>query len=81
MSNMTLSQFAATLKHVEPLLIARMIHDGLLQSNGRPYQGFVRRNYFPAAENSKRSVDVVLTGKGQIWLARKYPAGCELGVV
>lgn len=78
MSNMTLSQFASTLNHPEPVLVARMMRDGILQSNGRPYQEHVRRNYFPTVEKGAGS-DVLLTGKGQVWLARKYPVGVELG--
>ena len=81
MSTITISQFADALQHAEPALIARMKADELLQASGRPYQELVNRGYFMECRRSgARHTDApILTGKGQIWLARKYPAGTALG--
>ena len=79
MNNITIKQFADTLSHPEAALTARMTADAILQSTGRPYQEHVRRGYFAVAELGGRVLDVTLTGKGQIWLARRYPHGCKLG--
>jgi|GEM_PF-6073620 len=78
MSNITITQFAQVLGHSEPALLERMKMDQILQPSGLPYSVHLRRRYFAVAELGGRTLDVGLTGKGQIWLARRYPAGFEL---
>lgn len=80
MHHITIQQFAETLHHPVAALTARMTADAILQPTGRPYQEHVRRGYFAVAELGGKTLDVSLTGKGQIWLARRYPHGCKLGV-
>jgi len=75
MSNITLSQFAHVLDHSEAELLERMKRDGILQETGIPYQDYVRRRYFAIGELGGCVLGVALTGKGQVWLARRYPAG------
>ena len=77
-ANITISQFAQVLGHPEPALLDRMKRDGILQDSGLPYSVHVRRRYFAIGELGGRVIDVGLTGKGQIWLARLYPVGFEL---
>jgi len=76
--NITITQFAQVLGHSEPELRDRMKRDGILQECGLPYSVHMRRRYFATGELGGHVIDVGLTGKGQIWLARRYPAGFEL---
>lgn len=79
MSNITIPEFAATLKHDVSALVERMTADRILQPTGRPYREHARRGYFDVAGLSSRAPEITLTGKGQIWLARKYPPKSRLG--
>jgi phage antirepressor YoqD-like protein len=81
MNNITITQFADTLHHDAAALVERMKRDQIMQGTdpARPYQEYVRRGYFDVAELGGRPLDVTLTNKGQIWLARLYPAGAKLG--
>lgn len=78
MSNCTIGHFAQTMRHSLNLLMERMKRDTVLQQFGRPYQQYVNRGYFAIMELPGKTFSVSLTGKGQIWLARKYPAGFDL---
>jgi phage antirepressor YoqD-like protein len=79
--NITIAQFAKTMNHSEAELTARMKLDQLMQNTdpARPYNEYVRRGYFEVTEFKGYVLDVSLTGKGQIWLARLYPAGFVFG--
>lgn len=48
-----------------------------------PMSEFLNRisNVPDPIQSGKERLVAMLTGKGQIWLARKYPADCELGSV
>jgi phage antirepressor YoqD-like protein len=81
MSNMTIKKFAEALGHTEEALTERMKQDGIMQNTDpvRPYREYVRRGYFDVTEFKGYVLDVSLTGKGQIWLARLFPAGFVFG--
>jgi hypothetical protein len=79
MSRITITRFANTLMHDEAALVERMRADAILQACGRPYQEHINRGHFIVANLRQRECNALLTEKGQIWLARKYPVGCKLG--
>jgi hypothetical protein len=79
MSNISLAQFAAVMQHDEAALLDNLKRDAILQPDGTPYRGHVNRGYFLVGELGGKSLGAMLTSKGQIWLARKYPQGCALG--
>ena len=78
MSRMTITKFANTLMHDEAALVERMRADAILQDFGRPYQAHINRGYFIVANLRERECNTLLTEKGQVWLARKYPVGTNL---
>jgi phage antirepressor YoqD-like protein len=80
MSTITIAEFAATLGHNHSELVDRMKKDGVLQQFGRPYQVFINSGHFVVDELAQRRFTVAITGKGQVWLARKYPHGTVLSV-
>lgn len=83
MSNMTIKKFAAALGHSEEALTERMKRDQIMQNTdpAQPYREYVRRGYFDVTVYQGHVLDVSLTGKGQIWLARLFPAGFDLEAV
>lgn len=70
--------FAGVMGHRINSLVSRMKRDGVLEQFGRPAQRLVNGGYFAVTEQGEGRFGVELTGKGQIWLARKYPAGFDL---
>lgn len=78
MSRITITQFANTMQHDENALVERMKSASILQSFGRPYQEYINRGYFIVANLRERRCNPLLTEKGQIWMARKFPVGCDL---
>lgn len=79
MSRMTIAQFANIMEHDLSGLTEHMQQDRVLKATGRPYQEHVNRGYFIVANLRQRECNALLTEKGQIWLARKYPHGLQLG--
>lgn len=84
-----IGHIAKTLGHGPNKLFARLKADGILMASRMPYQKYVNAGYFEVREgdpykNSKEescpTFTTVVTGKGQIWLARKYPAGMDLSL-
>ncbi len=79
MSRMSIAQFASIMGHDVDDLIDHMKQDRVLKAFGRPYQEHVNRGYFIVANLRQRECNALLTDKGQIWMARKYPHGLALG--
>ena len=63
-------------------LFDRMRADAILMADNRPYQCFIDRGYFRLVEMPWRDADgqthisfkTLITGKGQVWLQRRYAA-------
>lgn len=83
-----ISHIAKTLGHGPNKLFSRLRADKILIGKSNlPYQEYLSRGYFEVRENEPwkdrdgnmhPTFTTVVTGKGQIWLARKYPAGMNL---
>jgi anti-repressor protein len=63
-------------------LFARLRADAILMADNRPYQSYIDRGYFRLVEMPWRDDDgqvhvsfkTLVTGKGQVWLQRRYSA-------
>lgn len=76
----SVSNMAKLLGTGQNRLFARMRADGLLMDDNRPYQTYIDRGYFRQVEMPWRdsegqvhvSFKTLITGKGQVWLQRRY---------
>lgn len=71
----SLDYFAKTMDHDLCALKDKMISDHIISALGAPLKEHADRGYFLATGTPE-----ILTGKGQIWLARKYPVGADLSI-
>lgn len=84
-----IGHIAKTLGHGPNKLFARLKADCILMASRMPYQRYINAGYFEVREgeayidskgNSLPTFTPVVTGKGQIWMARKYPKGMDIRV-
>lgn len=78
----TVSDMAKVLGTGQNRLFARLRADAILMADNRPYQTYIDRGYFRLVEMPWRDAEghthvtfkTLVTGKGQVWLQRRYAA-------